>query len=356
MSSAICVLNQSRTEFDFSNIRINSNYNIILHCVYDLVNHFDSELEFLKTTTKDDLVILWHPVEAGVWDQTWMTRLDQLLETVECRLVYLTGCSHQLNLNKHFDYKFNIKFFPVFDIRAQDIWGQYKGFAQPITIDKTKPYMFINSKDTDHRRYVLGTLLKNNLINQGTVSYQCSEGVFNINVNTGVGFSDKQVDTVKEMFDLTQSCIPIKLDNNTVASKLSRKLYLDSYLNIIGETAFVNIPFSHNASFVTEKTFNAVANNQIFIVVGQAGSLDLIQSLGYQTFNGIIDETYDTILDNGQRLEAVAKEIVRFVSRPLAAIKQDYQQVQQIITQNRDLLYQQNLQTRLQSFIDQYAR
>jgi hypothetical protein len=356
MSSAICVLNPSRTEFDFSNVRVNSNYNIILHCVYDLVNHFDSELEFLKTTTKNDLVILWHPVEAGVWEQAWMTRLDQVLESVECRLVYLTGCGHQLDLDRHFNYKFDIKFFPVFDIRAQDIWGQYKGFAQPVTVDKIKPYMFINSKDTDHRRYVLGALLKNNLIDLGTVSYQCSEGISNINFNAGVGFTDAQLDTVRNMFDLTQSSIPIKLDDNTVASKLSRNLYLDSYLNIVGETTFINIPFSHTASFVTEKTFNAIANNQMFIVVGQAGNLDLLRSLGYQTFDGIIDETYDTILNNGQRLDAVAKEIVRFVSRPLDAIKQDYQQVQEVITHNRDLLYQQNLQTRLQNFIDQYHR
>ena len=110
----------------------------------------------------------------------------------------------------------------------------------------------------------------------------------------------------------------------------------------------------YNTSFVTEKTFNAIANNQMFIIVGQAGSLDLVRSLGYQTFSSIIDESYDTILDNEQRLAMVTKEILRFISRPIDKVREDYIKVKDIIEHNRDLLYKQTLDNRLQTLLDQY--
>jgi len=92
----------------------------------------------------------------------------------------------------------------------------------------------------------------------------------------------------------------------------------------------------------------------MFIVAGHAGSLALLHSLGYQTFSDVIDESYDTIEHNGDRLIAVTQEIVKFLSRPLQDIQQDYTQMLDVITHNKKLLYSQSLNTRLQAAIDQY--
>jgi hypothetical protein len=91
----------------------------------------------------------------------------------------------------------------------------------------------------------------------------------------------------------------------------------------------------------------------MFIIVGQAGSLDLLHSLGYQTFSSIIDESYDNILDNDQRLVIVTEEILQFISRPIESIRKDYIKVKDIIDHNRDLLYKQTLDNRLQNLLDQ---
>ena len=321
MSSNITVLNSHRTEFDFSNINIDTHYNIILHCVYDPFGDFENEFAFLKDPKYDEntLILLWHPVEQGHFEPEWMAKLDAIVEIAPFKLVYITGCSHKVNICDVFPHKFDIRFMPIFDIRSNDIW-KFSGGKRDITIEKSNKFMFINSKDAPNRRFILGKLLRSNLINDGVVTYRCQEGYFEngFDFEEPRGFSLYFLSQCFELFDECLDHIPIKLDDKNNANGLPRELFLDSYVNIIGETLFVNVPYGFNRSFVTEKTFNAIANNQMFIIVGQAGSLDLLKSLGYKTFDGIIDESYDSILNNELRLKAVSAEIVRFISRPVS--------------------------------------
>jgi hypothetical protein len=44
------------------------------------------------------------------------------------------------------------------------------------------------------------------------------------------------------------------------------------------------------------------------------GSLQYLRDYGFQTFDGIIDETYDTITDPRQRLDAVIQEMSRIAA------------------------------------------
>jgi hypothetical protein len=44
-----------------------------------------------------------------------------------------------------------------------------------------------------------------------------------------------------------------------------------------------------------------------FVLVAPAGSLEYLRSYGFQTFSGVIDESYDQETDDVQRLEKVAK-------------------------------------------------
>jgi hypothetical protein len=349
MNSSIKVLNPKFSEFNWSTVKVNSKYNILLHCVNDPVNNFEEEFAFLSDAGLDSstLVILWHAVEIGPWNQSWIDKLNNIVNSANYKLVYVTGCSHKLNLSDIFDIKFDIRFLPVFDIRSKDIWLNYRG-PRSVSVDKDKKYMCINAKDEWHRRFMLGNLIRNDLIDAGVVSYQCSEGV-----NTF------DLPTVQDILDTCLPYIPMKLANRfrcetemrNFAGFLDRDLFLNSYVNLVGETIFSNR--NYNTSFVTEKTFNAIANNQMFIIVGQAGSLDLLHSLGYQTFSSIIDESYDNILDNDQRLVIVTEEILRFISRPIESIRKDYIKVKDIIDHNRDLLYKQTLDNRLQNLLDQ---
>lgn len=348
---------QGRSEFDFAQIKINTDYNIIVHCVWDPFNHFDTEFEFLNDPGlgADTLIILWHAVEQGFFHPVWMKKLDKIIEDKPYKLVYLTGCSHKLNVHSLFPHNFDLRFFPIFDVRSAHIWdvNKIRG-PQPINTNKSTKYMYINAKHTDHRKYILGMLFDNKLVQDGVVTYQC----YGDSASQGPqfelvrAFTQAQLNECSRLYSLCDPHIPIKIDNSDFSGNFPRKYYLDCYLNIVGETHFVNVPYGFNTNFVSEKTFNAIANNQMFIIVGQADSLDLLKSLGYKTFDGIIDETYDTIGHNGDRLKALTTTITHYLSKPIETIREDYIKVQDVIKHNRDLLFSQNLEARLQALID----
>lgn len=351
MKNSITILNQKISEFDWSKITLKANYNIIIYCVYDPVNHFDSEFSFLTDSQLDDktLVILWQPVEEGLWwNQSWINKLNKITKTAPYKLIYLTGCSHNLNLSSTVHVEFDVRFFPVFDIRSAEIWKT----PAEISLKKSKKFVCLNSKDNIPRRFILSQLIQNDLLNQGHVSYQCAEGFGNMSLDIGLHLPPSDNDILVKTLNECTGYLPMKLDDSPFSGTLPRKIFTDSYVNIVNETKFTNTTI-YNTQFVTEKTFNAIANNQIFILVGHVDSLKTLKHLGYKTFDNIIDESYDDIKHNGKRLKAVSNEIIRYLSKPIESIQEDYIKVQEIIKHNRDLLFSKNLQNNLQYFVDQ---
>lgn len=348
-------------DFDLKKVNLSYNYNIIIHRVYDPFNNFDTEFEYFNDPNFDTntLILLWHPVEIGAWMQEWINRFNYYVVHRNFKIVYITGCTTRLDLDKHFDIKFKYTFMPCFDIRAANQWK-----CQPaeITIDKPKKFLCLNAKDVTHRRYTLYQLYSNNLIGDGIVSYSCTNGIqapYSQYPDTHIGawFTQEQIDNIIKIKELSAGLLPIYLDQQNWANALAREVFTDSYINIVNETDFINRPYGYRASFVTEKTFNAIANNQMFIVVGQPHSLELLQDLGYKTFNGIIDESYDKIAHNGDRLETVGKIIVDFLKRPIEKIREDYIRALPIIEHNRNLIYSQchDLDKRLQDIVNRYG-
>ena len=58
---------------------------------------------------------------------------------------------------------------------------------------------------------------------------------------------------------------------------------------------------------LTEKIFKPICLRMPFVLTGTAGALKYLQGYGFQTFEGVWDESYDLIDDDYARYEAVAK-------------------------------------------------
>jgi hypothetical protein len=59
--------------------------------------------------------------------------------------------------------------------------------------------------------------------------------------------------------------------------------------------------------YVSEKTFKPIKLNHPFIVHGSTGTLSYLHSLGFETFDHVIDESYDQIADADLRLKKIVE-------------------------------------------------
>ena len=86
---------------------------------------------------------------------------------------------------------------------------------------------------------------------------------------------------------------------------------------------------------LTEKTLRPIACGHPFILVAGPGSLKLLRSYGFQTFEGHIDESYDNIQDDNERLTAIVAELDRIKSLPVCQQQKLVSQCREIAKHNR---------------------
>jgi hypothetical protein len=64
-------------------------------------------------------------------------------------------------------------------------------------------------------------------------------------------------------------------------------------------------------TFLTEKTFKPIKHGQMFFIAGPAGSLQQLRDMGYRTFDGILDNSYDYDQNNTHRWIKLRNAIVQ---------------------------------------------
>lgn len=87
------------------------------------------------------------------------------------------------------------------------------------------------------------------------------------------------------------------------------QLFNTTAYSIICETGYEN-----GTHMLSEKTAKALLGRRMFVMFSGAGILKFIRSQGFQTFDGIIDESYDDIQDNIERWTAAFEQVKRLCS------------------------------------------
>ena len=105
--------------------------------------------------------------------------------------------------------------------------------------------------------------------------------------------------------------------------------YKNFGLDIVTETVF-DYPYP----FITEKTLRPITSKRPFIVVGAVGTLNLLRKKGFRTFNQILDESYDDIINPSDRFDSVTASIKNFVTQPLDKIKNDVISISDVLEHN----------------------
>ena len=154
-----------------------------------------------------------------------------------------------------------------------------------------------------------------------------------ISVN-GVSVLDPQLDNTvhtSEKANVNYKKInPVPTESLDYAARISEiiptKIYQHSWFSLICET---NLSF--HTKFITEKTVKMFFGKRIFVFFGPHKHLEYIKSLGFKTFEGIIDEGYDQIFDHSRRFDTAWKQVLHLAKSDPAKI---YQQAKPILEHN----------------------
>ena len=167
------------------------------------------------------------------------------------------------------------------------------------------------------RATVMTDLHRTGLLNNSYWSYRTDVATDEAETDNPI-----EVDTLGIRTDIEQflsngpySCDTLTPEQHNDHHLIETNHFTNSYCNIILETHFD--ADGSGGAFLTEKTFKAIKHGQPFILVGCAGSLVALRSLGYRTFDHAIDNSYDTIQNNTERWIAVRSAIAQLKSQDL---------------------------------------
>jgi hypothetical protein len=179
---------------------------------------------------------------------------------------------------------------------------------------KSKLFCCFNKMIREHRIRIFYNILKNSLLDKTYSSFQYGKEVT----------EQLRLQKNYEMYNVFRKYakvfpLVLNMDDeryNPIDVREGDFIYHeDSYFSLITETLFFKDRFdAGNSVLISEKTFRAVIHKHPFVLVAPAKSLYYLKRLGYKTFSPYIDESYDDIDNDEERLQAVWKEVERLCS------------------------------------------
>ena len=146
-------------------------------------------------------------------------------------------------------------------------------------------------------------------------------------------------------FNLENYFIPAQVDSTASADYFSTD-YQKTKIEIVLETLF-----DDGRLHLTEKSLRPIACGHPFMLAATHGSLEYLRSYGFETFSPWIDETYDTIEDPAQRLEAIVQEMKRIANLSEDNKTMLYTRLKAIAIRNKKLFFSTAWQQRI---VDEY--
>ena len=119
---------------------------------------------------------------------------------------------------------------------------------------------------------------------------------------------------------------------------LSQIIPIDVYnqcaYSIVAETDHDN-----TLSFFSEKTAKAILARRLFVIFSGYKFLDNLKSLGFKTFDIVIDESYDTIRNDSERYHAAFKQVMKLCELDQQEILQC---IRHVVDYNHELIMQRD--------------
>lgn len=210
-------------------------------------------------------------------------------------------------------------------------------------IDWTRPYITLNRLHTNDRSYrlnLVARLAEQKLLDYGYVSLHLGHTEYGTWQQELVDPNTKLSDAACKLIaqNLNQA---MTLDCETSTGSLSAnfghrefELWKSGLWHIVTETVFY-----HDKLHLTEKVFKPIVAQRPFILAAAPGNLAYLKSYGFETFDRWIDESYDSIQDPDQRLQAIVDQTQRLCAMTEGELRSMHQEMQPILEHNFNHLW-----------------
>lgn len=273
------------------------------------LNFFDPEIDYFKLISEralelcrnNKLVILFYYSEG-----------DNPKSHIENNLHYMCN-EHNIDMknirfviaNKSGCNKKPFVYFPDDEVYYRYLHVREQDYVKSVNVQqRSKIYTCLNRIDKPFRKLFASSLWYHGMANNGYLSYlgEKYDIEFDESKQDPVYSWNSHWNQIPQLFSNFDMHVPFTVDQLDDHDRnnhkiINHKFYTDAYFNFVVETHF-----SKNNLFLTEKTFKPILNLQPFIIVGAPGSLKLLKDLGYETFGDWINEGYDTIRKDEDRM------------------------------------------------------
>lgn len=202
------------------------------------------------------------------------------------------------------------RYIPVYywshGIIARD-WFRYAQH-QVQSVHKTPSHHFLIynrawSGTREYRLKFMDMLIQNNLISH------CKTSFAPIEPELGIHYSQHEYkNPVWRPTNTLEDHFPANQASSTSSADFDLHDYESTHWEVVLETLY-----DDQRWHLTEKILRPIACGQPFLLAGTAGSLQYLKSYGFQTFDGIIDESYDHIQDPETRLRRIQHVMAEIV-------------------------------------------
>jgi hypothetical protein len=200
--------------------------------------------------------------------------------------------------------------------------------------EKKYHFLSFNQYPHHHRVKIISEIHKNNIIDKFLISYNPKF------YDTLGGVRYDYENQLKDLGYIDDYKLFISLEEKKVDFETNFKIsgygfedirpYKESAMSLISDTIFFK-----PQGFVSEKVFKPIMYLQPFLVAGPPHYLKEIRDMGFKTFNGLIDESYDEELDDKVRLEKVIGEIIRLSNLPIEELKDKLRESEETLIYNQ---------------------
>ena len=209
-------------------------------------------------------------------------------------------------------YNIEILYYFFHGFAASDWFRSFQVLNYNKQIIKKYQYDFVSfnriiSDDRSYRCLFISKLVEHNLLDKGRLSFglDTTKTWEQEITSADTKLSTSAIQHIQTYLpEIKQSLIIDKEHVNGYDSSDIPRIIDDCFWHVVTETVFY-----YDKLHLTEKIFKPIVMKQPFMLIGAVGNLEYLRSYGFKTFDGIIDESYDNIIDPDQRIDAVVTQL-----------------------------------------------